>query len=54
VVGFAEAVNRLHTDRRFGAELGVNGRDYVSKHLTSEKIGEQMYEVFVSVAILKD
>jgi colanic acid biosynthesis glycosyl transferase WcaI len=48
--GFAEAVTRLYTDRRLDAELGINGRDYVSKHLTSEKIGERMYTVLASVA----
>jgi len=47
--GFAEAVTRLYMDRRFGAELGINGRDYVSEHLTSEKIGERMYTVLASV-----
>jgi glycosyltransferase involved in cell wall biosynthesis len=43
--GFAEAVTRLYTDRRFAAELGMNGREHVSEHLTSEKIGEQMLKV---------
>ncbi len=51
--GFAEAVTRLRTDRRLGAELGINGRHYVSEHLTSEKIGERMYTVLASVASSK-
>jgi len=44
--GFAEAVIRLYKYRLAGAELGKNGREYVSKYLTSEKIGEKMYGIF--------
>jgi len=48
-LGFAEAVVRVYKDRKFAAELGWNGWRYVSENLTSEKIGERMYEVFASV-----
>lgn len=48
-VGLAKAVVRLYKDRRLGLELGIKGRDYVSEHLTSEKIGERMYTVLASV-----
>ena len=47
--GFAEAVVRLYKDRKFASELGWNGWHYVSTNLTTEKIGEHMYEVFASV-----
>jgi colanic acid biosynthesis glycosyl transferase WcaI len=46
--GFADAVVRLYTDRPIGAEFGLNGREYVSKYLTSEKLGERMYNVLLS------
>lgn len=49
--GFAEAVVRIYKDRKFAAELGWNGRRYVSEKLTVEQIGEHMQAVFVSVAI---
>jgi len=48
--GFAEAVVRLYRDRKFAAELGWNGWRYISENLTTEKIGERMYEVLVSVS----
>ena len=51
--GFAEAVTRLYTDRRFAAKLGTNGRKYVSEHLTSGKIGERMHTVLASVVSSK-
>ena len=47
--GFAEAVIRLYKDRKLASELGWNGWQYVSTNLTTEKIGEHMYEVFASV-----
>jgi len=47
--GFAESVTRLFKDRSAGAELGMNGREHVSEFLTSERIGERMYNVFVLV-----
>ena len=47
--GFAEAVVRLYEDRKFAAELGWNGRQYVSENLTTEKIGTNMYKVFESL-----
>ena len=46
--GLAEAVVRLYEDRKLAAELGWNGWRYVSENLTSEKIGEHMYKVFIS------
>lgn len=46
VVGFAEAVFSLYEDRELGAELGLKGREYVSRNLTAERIGERMCEVF--------
>ena len=47
--GFAESIIRLFKDRSAGAELGMNGREYVSECLTSERIGERMYDIFVLV-----
>ena len=46
VSGFAESVIRLYKDRQLGSELGINGREYVSEHLTSQKIGERMHKIF--------
>ena len=47
--GFAEAVITLYTNEEFGTKLGLNGREYVSEHLTSEKIGDRMYKLFESL-----
>ena len=47
--GFVEAVITLYKDEEFGTELGLNGRKYVSEHLTSQKIGERMYRLFESL-----
>lgn len=47
--GFAEAVVKLHASSRLRAELGLNGRKYVSKNLTSLQIGTCMYRVFDSL-----
>jgi glycosyltransferase involved in cell wall biosynthesis len=47
--GFAEAVVRLYKDRELGSKLGFNGRRYVSKNLTAEKIGRRIYAVFSSI-----
>jgi glycosyltransferase involved in cell wall biosynthesis len=47
--GLAEAVVRLCKDRKFALELGWNGWHHVSTNLTTEKIGEHMFEVFASV-----
>lgn len=49
VSGFAETVIRLYKDRQTGIKLGMNGREYVSEHLTSKKIGERMYRLFESL-----
>jgi glycosyltransferase involved in cell wall biosynthesis len=49
VSGFAETVIRLYKDRQTGLKLGMNGREYVSEHLTSKKIGERMYRLFESL-----
>ena len=45
----AEAVVKLYEDRKLAAELGWNGRQYVSENLTVEKIGEHMHEVLSSL-----
>jgi len=50
VDGFAEAVVRLYKDRKLASELGWNGWRYVSTNMTTEKIGERMYEVLASVS----
>lgn len=46
---FAENIVRLFKDRSLGTELGMNGRKYVSEHLTSARIGERMHNVLVLV-----
>jgi len=45
----AQAVLRLYSDRKLADELGLNGWKHVSENLTSEKIGERMYNVFLSI-----
>jgi glycosyltransferase involved in cell wall biosynthesis len=52
--GFAEAVTRLYSDRQLCVELGLNGREYVKEHMTSEKIGAHMYNILSSVVPLKN
>ena len=47
--GFAEAVVKLYEDRKFADELGWNGWKCVSENSTSERIGDRMYEVLLSV-----
>jgi len=47
--GFAETVISLYNDRQLGSELGIKGKEYVSKYLTSQKIGERMYRLFQSL-----
>jgi colanic acid biosynthesis glycosyl transferase WcaI len=47
--GLASAIINLYKNRDFGAVLGMNGREYVSEHLTSKKIGERLYTVFDSM-----
>jgi len=49
--GFAETVVRLFKDEKLGNELGMNGREYVLKHLTTQKIGERMYNLLSSIAL---
>jgi len=44
----AQAVLKLYRDRKLAYELGLNGWRHVSENLTSEKIGERMYKVFIS------
>jgi len=46
---FADAVVRLHKDKKLATELGWNGWRHVSENLTAEKIGEQMYKVLALV-----
>jgi len=45
----AQAVLRLYRDRKLAYELGWNGWKHVSENLTSERIGERMYNVFLSI-----
>ena len=45
----AKAILKLHKDRKLAFELGLNGWKYVSRNLTSERIGERMYDVFKSL-----
>ncbi|MCK4481842.1 glycosyltransferase family 4 protein [Candidatus Bathyarchaeota archaeon] len=45
----AQAVLRLYRDRKLAWELGWNGWKHVSENLTSERIGDRMYEVFLSI-----
>lgn len=52
--GFAEAVITLYNDEKSSNMFGMNGRDYISQHLTSQKIGERMYNLLFSVAFSKN
>jgi glycosyltransferase involved in cell wall biosynthesis len=45
----AQAVLKLYKDRKLAYELGLNGWRYVVENLTSERIGERMYNVFLSI-----
>jgi glycosyltransferase involved in cell wall biosynthesis len=45
----ADAVIKLHRDNALREELGLNGKDYVLKNMTSQQIGLQMYAVLDSV-----
>ena len=49
VDSLVEAIVRLYKDRQLGVELGKKGKEYVSEHLTSEKIGERMSNVLFPV-----
>ncbi|MFA5364140.1 MAG: glycosyltransferase family 4 protein [Candidatus Bathyarchaeia archaeon] len=42
---FADAVITLYKDEASGTKLGLNGRKYVSEHLTSQQIGMRMYNL---------
>jgi len=44
----AQAVLKLYEDRKLAYEFGLNGWGHVSENLTSERIGERMYKVFIS------
>jgi len=44
----ANAVLRLYENEKLGQKLGANGRKYVCKNLTCEKIGERMYQILMS------
>jgi glycosyltransferase involved in cell wall biosynthesis len=50
--GFAEAVMKLYKDTKLSSELGMKGKEHVSEFLTSQKIGERIYEVLASVCCL--
>ena len=45
----AQAVLRLYRDRKLAWELGWNGWKHVSENLTSERISDRMYKVFLSI-----
>jgi glycosyltransferase involved in cell wall biosynthesis len=49
VCGFAEAVVRLHKNRKLASKLGRNGWQHVAAALTTEKIGGRFREVLASV-----
>jgi glycosyltransferase involved in cell wall biosynthesis len=49
-IGFAEAVTILCKNEEFATELGLNGREYVSKYLTSPRIGERMQKIIVTAS----
>ena len=38
-------------NRKLGEKLGLNGQKYVSENLATEKIGERVYEAFVSAKL---
>lgn len=45
----AQAVLKLYMDKKLARELGRNGWRHVSENLTSERIGERMYNVLLSI-----
>ena len=45
----ANSILRLYRDRKLAWELGWNGWKHVSENLTSERIGERMYSLFLSI-----
>ena len=47
--GLAEAIISLYNNKVNSKELGLNGRKYVLNHLTAQKIGERIYDLFFSV-----
>jgi glycosyltransferase involved in cell wall biosynthesis len=49
VNSFIANIISLYNDKKLTFELGVNGRQYVSKYLTVEKIGDRMCNVFSSI-----
>lgn len=49
--GFVSAVLKLYSDVNLGNELGQRGKQHVTEHLTSENIGERMYDVFNCVLV---
>ena len=44
-----KAVLKLYENRKLAFELGLNGWKYVSENLTSERIGERMYNLLQSI-----
>jgi glycosyltransferase involved in cell wall biosynthesis len=44
----ARAVLKLYNDRELARVLGWNGLSYVSKNLTSDHIGNRMYNILLS------
>jgi len=44
----AQAVLKLYKNRKLAYGLGLNGWKYVSENLTSDRIGERMFNVFLS------
>jgi glycosyltransferase involved in cell wall biosynthesis len=47
--GLVRAILKLYRNRKLASELGENGRLHVSSNMTTEKIGERMYEIFASI-----
>jgi glycosyltransferase involved in cell wall biosynthesis len=44
----AQAILKLHRDEKLASELGISGYRHVCQNLTSERIGERLYTVFLS------
>lgn len=48
----ADVITKLYKDKELAWELGTNGQKYVRENLTVEKIGERIYNVFLSCGII--
>lgn len=49
-VALADAVRTLYSNTLLCDRLGVNGRKYVEKHYTREKVGEQYAQLLARVS----